>query len=211
MPLTGAVIALGTATSGSGAAPYTDAYTAWVLPSYFATDYQDVFENGASCVGTYTPLSIGELQTSFGTFSDVVLVQREFDCGGFTTTLYQWYPQNDVINILAEYNTGTQLVTLNIPTGFSPVGIEEHRAAQARLYPNPAAVSPVRISGLEPNARMQVELIALDGRTASHQYVSTTNAGMLLLDIGNAANGAYTVQLTNGASPALRLPLVINR
>lgn len=206
----GAVIALGTATSGTGAAPYADAYTAWVFPSYFATDYQDAFENGVSCVGTYTPVSVGDLQTNFGNFTDVVLVQRQFNCGGNSSTLYQWYAQNDVINILAEYNTATQQITLNIPTGFSAVDVEEQHATTVRLFPNPTAGSTVRATGLTANVRVQVELVAADGRTVQRQQLITTGDGSIVLEATNLPNGAYTMRLTTGGD-ALRMPLVINR
>lgn len=207
---TGAIIALGTASTTGGVNPYADAYTAWVLPSYFATDYQDNFENGVACLGSYTPVSVGELQTNYGTFSDVVLVQREFNCGGNTATLYQWYAQNDVINILAEYNTTTQLVTLNIPTGFSAVGIEEERTAQVQVFPNPATGSSAHINGLPANTRAQLSLLSMDGRLASQAQPTTGNDGSLQLELDNMADGAYILLIQCGTGQALRLPLVIN-
>ncbi len=203
---------VGQGSVNSGYSAFTDVWDALIFPSYVASGYNDNYVvNGNTYQGITNPLSKGTLTTPYGTYDNVVLIERGINNGLGTTFTYNWYSDNNLAMPLATYSMDSEHLELYTPEDFSPLAVPEASRPAMRLWPNPCSTGEVRLNGLATSVEAQLLITASDGRAVLDRAITTGGDGYTSVDVHELSAGMYPMEVRMKDGTVLRERLVVVR
>lgn len=202
---------VGTGSETGGVSIYEDHWNIYTFPCVVGPAYTDAFNvDGQDAQGSTTMIAKGDLNTPYGSHSNVVFLSRSTDFGFGQFDTYFYYADNDAVNPIAMYDAGAEELTLYTPTGFSAQGIQENVVAPLRIAPNPARDEHISISGVPRNATCTVSVINTTGQDVLRRTTTATALGTVGIAAEELAPGTYTVTVVckDGVDRRTRLVIV---
>ena len=203
------VTLLGGVYSSMPASVLIDPFRFRVFPSMVGATYTDtlIAPPADTSVWNHEPTGLGTLITAWGTFTDVVRVERTRTIG---TTTYPdhvfWYSTTNLLEPLAYLSVNWDVLVILHPTGFTGIGERDDEHA-LKAYPNPTRDQVIIVwNGEQPRS---IALRDATGRCVIER--PWMNGTRQVIDLPTElAPGDYHLSLTTDRM-VIQRPLVVVR